>query len=124
METKNVIAQNIRKYRKERKMTQKDLAEKIGVSISAVSNWEKGNNVMTIDNLFDVCNALDVPISKMSDVDNFQCSQTEKELILNFREASDFDQLTVLTTLNVKTFPWHLLEYARLLKKHFPDTKS
>ncbi len=121
MDTKKVIAQNIRKYRKEQKMTQKDLADKIGVSVSAVSNWEKGNNVMTIDNLFDVCNALDVPISKMSELDIFQCSKYEQQMIINFREATPLDQLSVLRILNVTTIPLRLLEYARLLLQERED---
>jgi transcriptional regulator with XRE-family HTH domain len=114
---KDVIAHNIKKYRKACKMTQKDLADKVGVSISAVSNWEKGNNTLTIDCLFDVCNALDVPISKMTEADDFVLSRVEREMILNFREASTLDQIQVLNILGVSTFPARLLPYAKLMKE-------
>lgn len=33
----------IRKFRKERKMTQVELSEKLGVTASAVTMWENGN---------------------------------------------------------------------------------
>lgn len=36
------IAENIRAFRKERKMTQEQLAEALGVTIGAVSKWESG----------------------------------------------------------------------------------
>lgn len=36
------IGSRIRKYREENNLSQKQLAEKIGVSNSRVSNWEQG----------------------------------------------------------------------------------
>ena len=114
---KDVIAHNIKKYRKASKMTQKDLADKIGVSVSAVSNWEKGNNTLTIDCLFDVCNVLDVPISKMTEADEFVLSRVEREMISNFRDASTLDQMKVLEMLDVKTLPARLLPYAKMFKE-------
>lgn len=38
------IGNRIRKYREECKLSQKDLAQKLGVSNSRVSNWEQGIN--------------------------------------------------------------------------------
>lgn len=43
-ETKYEIGNRIRKYREECNMTQKQLAERIGVSNSRVSNWEQGHS--------------------------------------------------------------------------------
>ena len=40
-EMKYEIGNRIRKYREENNMTQKQLAERIGVSNSRVSNWER-----------------------------------------------------------------------------------
>lgn len=36
------IGQRIRAARQKKKMTQKDLAEKVGTSVSRVSDWERG----------------------------------------------------------------------------------
>ena len=38
----NKVAKNIKKARTEKNMTQMDLADAMGVSYQAVSNWERG----------------------------------------------------------------------------------
>ena len=37
-----MLAENIRKYRKEKNMSQDELAEKLGVSRQSISLWENG----------------------------------------------------------------------------------
>lgn len=44
----NKTGQLIEKYRKEKNLTQVELAEKLGVSKSAISKWENGNNLPDI----------------------------------------------------------------------------
>lgn len=44
----NKTGQLIEKYRKEKKLTQVELADKLGVSKSAISKWENGNNLPDI----------------------------------------------------------------------------
>ena len=55
---KESIAKNILFYRKKNKLTQKQLAEKIGVQNSAISNWENGTNSIDIETLFKVCKVI------------------------------------------------------------------
>lgn len=43
------IAENIRKYRKLHKMTQKQLGDLLGVHFTTVSSWEKGHNKPLMD---------------------------------------------------------------------------
>ncbi len=46
-----MLSDNIRYYRKEMKLSQDELAEKIGVSRQSVSFWENGQTQPTIDNI-------------------------------------------------------------------------
>lgn len=59
------IAKNLLYYRKKSGLTQKELAEKLGVKNTAVSNWESGNNSIDIDTLFRACEIFEVTLNDM-----------------------------------------------------------
>lgn len=114
------ISKNIKKYRKANKMTQKELGEKVGVSTAAVSNWETGSNSIDIDSLFKVCNVLNVPISQMTDtMGTFDLTQHEQSLILAYRDATDWQKLSVLKTLGLTYLPDHLIKYTELFSQKY-----
>lgn len=54
------IGGRIRLYRKQSGLTQEQLASKINVTKSRVSNWEQGINRPDADILADICRALNV----------------------------------------------------------------
>lgn len=57
------IAKNIVKYRKNKNMTQQQLADAVGASrVSTVSAWERGYNAPDIEMLIKVCDVLDVSL--------------------------------------------------------------
>ena len=62
------IGSRIRRYREERGLSQKQLAEMIGVKNSRVSNWEQGLNRPDADILAALCRALQVSPSELLDV--------------------------------------------------------
>lgn len=67
------IAENITKLRKRAGMTQSDLADKLNYSDKAISKWERGENVPSIETLYEIAKIFDVNIeflfSKHSDKD-------------------------------------------------------
>lgn len=65
--------------RKELKLTQEQVAERMNVSIQMISNIERGNKAIKIDNLLKLCNIL----------------KTSTDYILTGKRTdSDFDTLT------------------------------
>ncbi|MDE7219234.1 MAG: helix-turn-helix domain-containing protein [Oscillospiraceae bacterium] len=60
MESKKTFGEYICKRRKELGMTQKEFADKLYVTESAVSKWERGLSYPDITLLLDICAALDV----------------------------------------------------------------
>ena len=60
MESKKTFGEYIRERRKELGMTQKEFSEKLYVTESAVSKWERGISYPDITLLLDICTALDV----------------------------------------------------------------
>ena len=93
-ETKYEIGNRIRKYREECNMTQKQLAERIGVSNSRVSNWEQGLNRPDADILAAVCVALDVSPSLLLGIRDTGDDLTEQErrVLKAYREKDDVRQ--------------------------------
>ena len=93
-ETKYEIGNRIRKYREERNMTQKQLAERIGVSNSRVSNWEQGLNRPDADIVAAVCVALDVSPSLLLGirVTGDDLTEQERRVLKAYREKDDVRQ--------------------------------
>ena len=85
------IGKRISKFRKQNNMSQKELAHKIGVSNSRVSNWEQGLNRPDVDLLSNICNALNVSPSELLDIhlDNNELSADDKRLTQAYHEHTD-----------------------------------
>lgn len=52
---------NIMKQRKALGITQMELAERLGISFQAVSNWERGMSCPDISNLMELSDSLEYP---------------------------------------------------------------
>lgn len=57
-EATELVHERIRSLRKERRLTQSMLAEKVGVSPQVVSNWERNYTSPDLDDLTKIANAL------------------------------------------------------------------
>lgn len=64
------IGENIRKYRKAKGYTQRELANLLNVKISAVSAWEIGRNQPLMDNVEKLAHVLGVQKSDLIENDN------------------------------------------------------
>ena len=60
-----MINDNIRKYRKDRRISQEELAVRLHVVRQTVSKWEKGLSVPDADVLIRMAEVLEVPVSKL-----------------------------------------------------------
>ncbi len=85
---KDEISKNLVFYRKKNNLTQKKLAEKIGVKNNTISQWENGTNSIDIELLFKICDILGVSINDMfgaySTDFNKSLSKEESTLLDNF----------------------------------------
>lgn len=82
------ISKNITKYREKAALSQKELANRLHVTPSRVSNWEQGANCPTIEILFDVCKVLGTSINEIYGVypsTDFSLSFLEIEHIKKYR---------------------------------------
>ena len=72
------IAKTIREARMAKNMTQMNLADALGVSYQAVSNWERGNSMPDISKLEDLCKALDITINDLLGMETKAAAAVEK----------------------------------------------
>ena len=98
------ISKNLLYYRKKAGLTQKQLADKIGVKNTAVSNWESGNNSIDIDTLCLVCEVFGITLNDIYggySEKSAVLSADEMNLIATYREISDQGKQYLLQTLNM-----------------------
>lgn len=65
----NTIGENIKKYRKLAKMTQEELAEKIGANRVTIARYENGNYLPSVPAIHALADALGVTESILSGID-------------------------------------------------------
>lgn len=69
------IGRFIAKLRKEQKMTQLELATKIGVSDRAISKWENGRGLPDISLISSLCDVLKISINELLEGERLESSQ-------------------------------------------------
>ena len=92
MNNSNSIGNNIRKFRKAKKMTQQQLAMELALDCSTISKYERNEINITPDIIIDLCNTFSCSPNDLFGVDNLtQYKINEKELIEIFNKIP-FDQ--------------------------------
>ncbi len=69
MQLKKQFGKRVQQLRQARKITQEELAEKVGVSIESISNIERGIHGPSFDNLEKIILALQVPAKTLFEFD-------------------------------------------------------
>ena len=77
------IGRFICSLRKEKQLTQEQLAEKLGVSINAVSKWERGLSFPDVSLYKDLCKELDINIEELINGEKSKSSTAKEKAILN-----------------------------------------
>ena len=77
------IGKFICSLRKEKQLTQEQLAEKLGVSINAVSKWERGLSFPDVSLYKDLCKELDINIEELINGEKNKSSTAKEKAILN-----------------------------------------
>ncbi len=102
------IGEKIKKYRKEKGITQKELAEKIGVSVQAISKWECGSTP-DITQIMPLSCALGVSPNELLDYTDGYKQENEQwhDVMRKFGSGSD-----------------EIIEFERAVLKKYPSDKT
>ena len=74
------VAKKIKQARIAQNLTQMNLADAMGVSYQAVSNWERGNSMPDISKLEDLCRCLQINVNELLGVETPGTAAVEKYL--------------------------------------------
>lgn len=102
------IGQVIRKYRKEKDMTQEEMAKRLGVTAPAVNKWENGNSMPDITLLAPIARLLGISLDTLL---TFQGDLTDNEVndLINTLsgklEAEEFDQVFWWARKQMEQYP-------------------
>ena len=77
-----LIADKIKKLRKDNNMTQEDLADKLNVSRQTISKWETNVGVPDIDNIKAICNLFNISTDELLDYNN-ELVKKKKQFIID-----------------------------------------
>lgn len=95
------IGSFLRELRKEKALTQEQLAEKFGVSGRTVSRWENGNNMPDISLLVELADFYDVDIRDIIDGErkSEDMNKEIKDTLVKVAEYTDAEKEKILRTL-------------------------
>lgn len=77
---KPIIAEKLVAMRKSRRLTQAQLAEKLGYSDKAISRWERGDTLPDIDVLYELCRFYGISLDFLVDENSRITSEFEKDI--------------------------------------------
>lgn len=81
MDTKIRLGLRLQALRKSKKLTQDELATKLGRSVDAISNIERGKSLPNFETIELLCKVLDVPLKTFFDFDRAPMSAQKARLL-------------------------------------------
>lgn len=100
--TRDIVGENIKKYRDAKNMTQQQLADIIGVSNRAVSRWENKSTLPELENICMIASALGVDINDImpQNICGLECD----EFIKYYSSIPDDERKFLKSWINASPF--------------------
>ena len=98
------IGKFIANCRKEKKITQEQLAEKLYITDRAVSKWERGLSLPDADKMIDLCNILDINVNELLNGEKIDMKDYDKkneELLLELAKQEELKNKRLLLDMCV-----------------------
>ena len=92
------FAKNLRYYRKRKKYSQKDLAEKLNYGYTAIANYESGRNEPCLDDLIALAKILEVTVDELIGV---KSEILEQEVLSAFKKIDTRSKKIITELLDV-----------------------
>ena len=97
------IGKFIAEERKLKKYTQRELADKLGISDKTVSKWERGNGFPEVSLLLPLCNELEITVNELLTGERLQEAEykknAEENMVNLVKEAQESKKKIVMSAL-------------------------
>jgi transcriptional regulator with XRE-family HTH domain len=96
------IGKFISSKRKEKNLTQEQLAEKLYITDRAVSKWERGLSLPDADKMLDLCNILDISVNELLNGEKIDMEDYEKkteELLVELTKQDEIKNKKLMTSM-------------------------
>lgn len=102
-ELKKYVGNRIREERRKRRISQKELGERIGVKHNTISQYENATNAPEQDSLFRISRALDIKVDDLFPPLNIDDTNLNFERALGMSKDLDLTEISFLRQLIEKT---------------------
>lgn len=86
----------MKEFRSIAHVTQADLASRLGLSVSAVANWESGRTRPDVSNIPALCNTLGISIAEFFS-NSLNAEEDERKLLFRYRQLNKPHQMVLLS---------------------------
>ena len=96
------IGKFIANCRKEKKITQEKLAEKLYITDRAISKWERGLSLPDADKMLDLCNILDINVNELLNGERINMkdyNMKTEELLIEMAKQEELKNKKLLTSM-------------------------
>lgn len=97
------IGKFIAEERKSKKYTQRELADKLGISDKTISKWERGNGFPEVSLLLPLCNELDITVNELLSGERLQevdyKRKAEENMVNLVKEAQESKKKIVMSVM-------------------------
>ncbi len=121
------VGKFINNRRKDKGLTQEQLAEKLGVTSKSISRWENGNTMPDYSILPDLCNELNINVNELLSGEKIKENDymiKSEENLINLRKQID-KRKKVLTTISYVITSIIIIAFILniILNRIFPDDR-
>lgn len=101
MNSRETVAYNIGRFLKLKGKSQVSLAQHVGLTKAAISNWVKGTTSPDLNNVISICEFLDISINDLfGHYDEKHLSVEEKIMLQEYRDGKFRDAINKLLDIN------------------------
>ena len=93
------IGQNIRRFRRNRGLTQEQLAERINISVPHMSHIETGSTKLSLPVLVDISDVLNVSTDELLNSDGVMKRDSKYEEVIRILEQCNYTEVEILTEI-------------------------